>query len=273
MLHIVQVVFAGMAETPKVFLEPEGAESAFVEQVKKCWKQSYSAYCDQNGVGMDSFASAKAFLETLDLSEKNRINCWVVNPEDAGLDRTKQLKWIEQRRDTIDNLVKRVERSSAAVREGLTGLQDDLAQLRDCFDDIEGLPAEVEPAGPKGDAALSPPVPEQEEPAETYATKEWKIYAGTIMNMYGGSRSEFPLLSRYDWRQDVYSNATSLEYWDWVAAIIKKYREKAEKADYTVIKDADSPGHYKISTPQGAVEETSYYSEWEAWCHAGMDLP
>jgi len=276
MLHIVQVVFAGLAEPPQVFLDRAGAESAYVEQVKKYWKKSYADYCDQHGVGTDVFASAKAFLETLGLSEKGQINYWVVNPEDAGAGKMKQLEWMKRRRDTIGNLVKQVERSSATLREGLTGLQDDLAKLRDCFDESEASPAEAESAEPQGAAAPAPAVPEPEEPeepAETYATKEWKIFSASIMNMCGGIRSECSLLPRPDWRADVYSNATSLEYWDWVAAKMKKFREKAEQAGYAVIEDTDSPGHYRIKTPEGRVDETSFYSDWEAWCHAGKNLP
>lgn len=275
MLHIVQVVFAGKAETPQVFLDQAGAESAYVDQVKKHWKQSYSAYCGDHGVGTDSFASAKAFLETLGLAEKSRINYWVVNPDDAGLDKMKHLEWTEQRREKIDSLVKQVEQKSAMVKEGLTGLLDDLAQLTECFGASDGPPAEVQAVGAEGETAPSPSVAKQQEPeedAEKYTTNEWKIFVGSIMNMCGGSRGECSLLPRPDWRQDVYSNATSLEYWDWVAAKMKKYREEAEKADYTVIEDPDSPGHYKIRTLEGTVAETSFYSEWEAWCHAGMNL-
>ena len=66
MLHIVQVVFAGRAETPQVFLDQPEAEAAYVAQVNRCWKQSYAAYCDRSGIAAGRFASAKAFLETLE---------------------------------------------------------------------------------------------------------------------------------------------------------------------------------------------------------------
>jgi len=275
MLHIVQVVFAGMAEKPRIFLDRAGAESAYVEHVKKCWKQSYSAYCESNGAGMDIFASAEAFLDTLDLSEKNRINYWVVNPEDSGVEKMEYLDRLKQRRENIENLVNRMEGRSAALRDELTGFLEDIAQLTDNFD-LEAPPAEAQVAEPQGDAGLSPSVAEQEKPvesAERYTAKEWKAFVGSIMNMCGGNRCDYPALPRSDWRQEVYGDLTTLEYWDWVATKINTYREKAEKAGYAVIEDPDSPGHYKIRTPEGNVGEASFYSEWEAWCHAGMQLP
>lgn len=282
MLHIVQVVFAGRAETPQVFLDQAGAESAYVDQVKTCWKQSYSTYCDQNGIDIDSLSSARAFLDTLDQSEKSQINYWVVNPVDAPPEKLKELQWMAQRRETIGHRLKKTVESSAAIRDGLNGLLDDLAQLSDCLGDSEPLPAGVQPAAPEIDTAPAsaekprePVKPEdvEEEPAEHYTSKEWKTFVASIMNTYGGSRSACSLLPRPVWRQEVYSDATSLEYWDWVGDRIKRYRKKAENAGYAIIEDPGSPGHYKVKTPEGTVEETSFYSEWEAWCHAGMNLP
>jgi len=275
MLHVIQVVFAGRAEQPRIFLDQAGAESAYVEQVKNSWKQSYFAYCEQNGVGADSFASAKAFLDTLDLSEKSQINYWVMIPEDAESDTMKQLEGIARHREHIDNLVRQVEQRSGVVREGLSGLLEDLGRLTECFGEADSSPAEVQAVEPKSASAPSPPTAEPLEtdgPAEKYKTKEWKTFVGSVMNVCGGNRNECSLFSRHDWRQSVYSDATSLEYWDWVAAKIDRYREKAENAGYTVISDPDSPGAFKIKSPDGTVGETSFYSELDAWCHAGLNL-
>jgi len=281
MLHIVQVVFAGMAETPQVFPDQAGAESAFVDHVKNFWKQSYSEYCDRNGVGMECFASAKAFLETLDRSEKSQLNYWVVNQEDAGLGRTKHLEWMRQQQENVAPMVKQVEQRSAVVRKELAGMLDDLAHLTGYFADKDSPPAGIQAVRPESATAPSPPQAEPEEPeeaaeeesAEKYTTKEWKAFVGSVMNVCGGGRSESALFTRHDWRQDVYSNLTSLEYWDWVAAKINKYKGKAEKAGYAVIKDPDSPGDYQIKTPEGTVDKTSFFSEWDAWCHAAVNLP
>lgn len=275
MLHIVQVVFAGRAEQPRIFLDKAGAESAYVEQVKKSWKQSYSTYCSQSDVDMDSFASARSFLDTLDMSEQSKINYWVANPEDAEPGRTKHLERIAQRQSQIDNLVKQVTEGAATVRESLTGLLDDLGQLTECIADTNVPPAEAPAMEPQGDAPPSATRAEPEaidESAEKYKTEDWKTFVGSVMNVCGGGRSESPLFTRHDWRQDVYSDATSLEYWDWVAAKVDQIKEKAEKAGYTVIKDPDSPGDFKVKAPDGTVGEDTFYSELDAWCHAGMDL-
>ena len=60
MLHIVQVVMWGVAETPQLFLDEATARTAYVECAKKHWEQRYSAYCEHHGVSSDLFASAQA---------------------------------------------------------------------------------------------------------------------------------------------------------------------------------------------------------------------
>jgi len=268
MLHIVQTVFAGAAEAPQVFLDQAAAEAAFVEQVKACWRQSYPAYCERSGVGIDAFASAKEFLETLDLSEKGRIHYWVLTPADAGPDAMKDLeglgRWAQQG-----------EKSSAAVREKLAGVLGELVRLLAELGVLAAPVAAAQADGPEGAAVPAPVAAEKTErdaAAEKYATKEWKNFVGTLMSLAGGGRSDFPPLPRADWRQAVYSDETSLEYWDWVAVTVDRYREAAEKAGYAVIEDPASPGHYRVRSPGGAAEETSFYSLWEAWCHAGKQL-
>ena len=275
MLHIVQVVFAGVAATPQVFLDQAAAESAFVEQVKGSWRQSYSAYCEGSDAAMDAFASARAFLDTLDLSEKGRINYWTVSPEGGRPDTLQDLAGLRQLRENIGKLVKQVETRSAAVRDELSGLLEDIAQLSGTVGEVDAPAAAVQPVAPEGSTAPAPaPAQKTErvEDAEKYATKEWKSFVGFIMNLSGGSRSDFPLLPRPDWRQEVYSDLTELEYWEWVAVKIDKYKEAAEKAGYSVIADPASPGHYKFKTPDGTVAEPSFISDWEAWCYAGMEV-
>ncbi len=298
MLHIVQVVFAGVAETPQVFLDPAKAESAFVEQVKKIWKQSYPAHCEASGVEIDAIASARSFLETLDLSEKSRINYWTVSPDDGDLGGMfKELAEFRQRQEEIGKLVRQVDQKSSAVRDRLAGLLDDIAKLSGNFEDTGATPNENPGSLPEIPGGLpfasgspfaptpprppaSPPTPdpvpakcvEEGECAEIYTTKEWKNFVGMIMNTSGGNRSEFSLLPRTDWRQAVYSDDTHLEYWDWAAEMIHKYKEVAAKAGYAVVEDQESPGHYRFRIPEGTVDETSFYSEWEAWCYAGMQL-
>jgi len=274
MLHIVQTVFAGAAEAPRVFLDPAAAEAAFVEQVKTCWRQSYPAWCERSGVGVDGFSSARSFLETLDLAEKSRINYWSVTPEDAGPGALQELAGVRAWRENVGNSLRQVAQRSAAVRDELAGVLDELAQLVAELDAPGAPPAVVQAPGSQGADEPSPgaALKDEGETAEKYASKEWKAFVGTLVNLSGGSRSDFPPLPRTVWRQEVYSDATSLEYWDWVAVRIEAFREKAQRAGYAVIEDPESPGHYRVRTPEGATEETSFYSEWEAWCQAGMQL-
>lgn len=276
MLHIVQIVFAGAAERPQVFLDQGEAEAAFVEHIQKTWKQSYPAYCERSGVDPDAFATARAFLDTLDLSEIGRVNYWIVDPPDSGLDTVQDLEALKQQQEKIGRLVKQVEQRAARVGDELNGLLDDIAQLSRSHEEVEPAPAEAQPVATEVAVAEPSPEPvktvEREEDAEKYASKEWQSFVSIIMNLCGGSRSDFPLLPRNDWRQDVYNDATHLEYWEWLAVKIDRYREEAQKAGYVVVADPDTAGHFKFRTPAGDLDETSFSVELEAWCDAGMHL-
>jgi len=221
MLHIVQVVLSGSAEIPKLFFDEAKAESAYVECAKEYWGQSYPAYCDRNGVSRDCFSSAKAFFKTFDLADKSRINYWIVKPEETGLDKLNLLllgpESIKERREHILRLTKEVEQTSLAVKEGLTVLLDKIADLADNVDSLDGMFTDEQYVGrPEGDSVLPSSLLPQEEPEEIdekYKTPEWKKYVESVKNMCGGSSGEFRLFTRHDWRQDVYSNLTSFEYW------------------------------------------------------------
>lgn len=273
MMHIIQVALAGKIETPRVFHHPAEAEAAYVNQVKAFWKQSYAAYCEQSGIEPEAFASAVAFVETLGLAERSQLNYWVVSPEGEETDAAAEVQRLAQGREKVDAVIEHLERRSAVVHEGLNGLLEELGQLKDSLAELTGTTA-----GPPGAAEEATPSPsparkiEDEEPVEDYTSREWKTFVTTIMNMYGGNRSACSLLPRPVWRQDVYSEATSLEYWDWVGDRFRRYRRKAEEAGCEVVEDPDSPAQYKVRTPEGKLDESSFYSEWEAWCHAGMNL-
>ncbi|HEY5975963.1 MAG TPA: hypothetical protein VIU41_14610 [Geobacteraceae bacterium] len=276
MLHIVQVVLSGSAEIPKLFIDEAKAESAYVECAKEYWAQSYSAYCERHGVSWDCFSSAKAFIKTFDLAEKSTINYWIITPEDTGLGNLNLMgaESITKRREDILRLAKETEQTSRAVKEGLTGLLGKMADLADHVTSLDVLlAAERYVAGPEGDTGLPSPILPQEEPEEVderYSTPEWKSYVQSIKNMCGGGWSEFHLFNRHDWRQDVYSNATSFEYWEWAAAKIDTCITKAENAGYSVVEDSDYPGAYRFKTPDGVVSEISFNTEEEAWCHASL---
>jgi hypothetical protein len=280
MLHIVQVVLSGSAETPKVYLDEGAARAAFVDCAKMYWAQSYAAYCERNGVDSALFSSAQAFVATFDLADRSRIHYWPITPEDEAAGGAGSLlpgvEALKERRGLIERLVRDLEQASGAVREGLTGLLETIAELTG---DVTGVVARPvgETAAPGRLAAAEPPTPPAPEPApqpaaDMYNTQEWKEYVEDIKNMCGGNRSEFHLFTRYDWRQAVYSEQTSFEYWEWVAATIDQYIEKAQQAGYSVVADPDEPGRYRFRTPDGVVSDISSEAEGEAWCRAGLHL-
>src|SRR5512133_1930007 len=84
MLHIVQVLLSGSAETPRVFFDEGAARAAYVECAKKYWNQSYAAYCEGRGLDGTSFSSAQAFVAGFDLADRSRIHYWSVTPEDGA---------------------------------------------------------------------------------------------------------------------------------------------------------------------------------------------
>ena len=276
MLHIVQVVLSGNAEIPKLFFDEAAAEAAYVACAKEYWANSYPAYCDRNGVSQDSFLSAKAFVKSFDRADKSRIQYWIVKPEESGLDTVKLLlsgaESGKERREHILRLTKEVEQTSRAVKEGLTELLDTIAELSDSVTGLDVTRTDDQYAGrPEVESRLpSSPLPHEEpvEVAEKYKRPEWKKYVESVKNMCGGSSGEFRLFTRHDWRQDVYSNLTSFEYWEWVAAKIDTCTGKAEKAGYSVVEDSDQPGQYKFKTPDAIWSKISCNTEEEAWCHA-----
>jgi len=262
MLYVVQVVMWGVAETPQLFIDVEKAQAAYVQWARKHWEPRYSAYCDHHGVSSDSFASAQAFVNTIDVSEKSKIHFWTFNPEVAGLNTMKQPAQ-EEFRQAAEEIV--------AVRDGLAQLLNDLSSLADRFAPMDASPIEAQAAVPEKTAPSIPTLP-QEEPEsdpQTYTTPEWKKFVGTITRLGSGSRNEFCLLHRDDWRQDVYSKRTALEYWDWVADRIVKYKEKAKNAGYSVFEGPES-GCYRFQNREGIESEERFDSEWEAWCAAGL---
>ena len=280
MLHIVQVVLSGGAEMPKAYCDERTAQAAFVDCAKKYWAQSYAAYCERNGVDIACFSSAQDFVAKFDLADRSRIYYWTVTPEDAvtgGTPSMQQgLEALKELRERIERLAKDVQKASGVVWEGLTELLENIAELTGdvtCLatqpaseSDIPGRLAAVErPSYPTPMKASKPSV-------EMYKSKEWKEYVEAIKNMCGGNRSEFHLLTRYDWRQAVYSEQTPLEYWEWVAATIDFYIEKAQQAGYSVVADQDNPGYYRFMTPDGIVSDVSNEAEGEAWCRAGLHL-
>lgn len=279
MLHIVQVVLPGSVETPQVFIDKAKAEAAFVACATTYWKQSYAVYCAAENADADSFAAAQAFVATFDLADRSRVHYWSVPLEDGGADGLERLlpgaALLQERREQIQRLAAEVEQASGDVRTGLTEL----------LETIGGLTATAAPARrtPPSTAARSQPgrlrssaVPtapsEAHPPNSTYAPEERQAYVGSIMHLSGGNRSEYKLLTRADWRQAVYSDETTLEYWDWVADQLDEHIEKAQQAGYAVIDDPEQSGCYWFQTPEGVISDVPSKAAGEAWCRAGLHL-
>ncbi|NJD90595.1 MAG: hypothetical protein FIA91_03625 [Geobacter sp.] len=279
MVHIVQVVLSGSAEQPQVFSDEAAARTAYVGSAKKYWAQSYAAYCQRSGADSDSFASAQAFVASFDLAERSRLHYWSVAPEETALpgggSLQPGLKALQEQRAHIEQLVQEVEQSSGVVRGVLHDLLATIAELTGDAGAVavppEGKadaprPLAVQDTAPAAQEAEAQPV------AANYNTKEWQEYVASIRNMCSNSRREYHLFTRDDWRQAVYSNQTSFEYWEWLAITIDHYIEKAQLAGYAVVPDSDRSGGYRFKTPDGIISDVSSDAEGEAWCRAGLHI-
>jgi hypothetical protein len=278
MLHIVQVVLSGVAVIPKLFIDEAQAQSAFVECAKEFWAQSYPLYCERNAVSKDSFSAAQGFFKSFDLADRNKVNYWILKPEDMGLGAvgpgSAGADSSAEQREHIQRLTREAKQTTLVVKEELTLLLDKLAALTDnvtCLDSLltDENKAETPEDDSEGTFSIIPSE-ELEEIDEQYTTPEWKFYVSSVRNLCGGSWSEFPLFTRHDWRQDVYGNYTSLEYWEWVAIKIDTCTKMAKKAGYSVIAESDQAGQYRFISADGVESELSWSSQEEAWCHAAF---
>jgi hypothetical protein len=266
MLYVVQAVMWGVAETPQLFTDEAKARSAYTACVNRCWEQRYSAYCEFHGVAVDAFPSAQAFVKNLDISEKGTVNYWTFDLEELESGLKKGLT-VAQGEEFAAEI--------AAVRDGLTRLLEDVSRLADSVAGLDAVSAESPiPGGAEQEVPVSSVLQRKkpESDPEKYRTTEWKNFASTIKRLCCGSRNDCDLLPKDAWRQDVYSNRTSLEYWDWVADRFAEYREMAAGAGYTVAEEVAAPGGYRFANRQGITSEGTYVSEWEAWCAAGLHL-
>ncbi len=280
MVHIVQVVLLGNVETPKAYSDEGAARAAYVECVKKCWANSYGAYCQARGADGECFSTARDFMASLDLADRSRVHYWSIPSGDGGESvppgLSKGLEALKEGVERLDLLARELDVVSASVRAGVSGVRETIAGLSGevtavsaCRGDEAEVPGRLDvPAELTSPSSAAP----THLPAERYDTREWKEYVETIRNMCGGNRSEYHLFTRSDWRQAVYGNRTDLEYWDWVAATIDRHIERAQQAGYHVIADQEKPGCYRFITPDGMVGDISSGAEGEAWCLAGLHL-
>ncbi|HJV34030.1 hypothetical protein [Geomonas sp.] len=268
MLHIVQVVKWGVAETPQIFTVETKAQAAYVESADKQWDQRYQAYCEHHGLKKEAFTAARAFVKSIDVSEKSTVNFWSLPFQELGQDDA-------QRSARAEEESRRLAVEIVAIKEGLTQLLQDVSKLADGYARHDSAPMDAQ-GSEQPAASTSPPPPaaqqKQESDPDKYTTKEWSVFVADIRRLCSGSKNECSLLPRGAWRNDVYSNATSLEYWDWVADRMEYYKERAKAAGYSVNTEFDSPDYLKFANKEGDASEESYPSEWEAWCAAGLYL-
>jgi hypothetical protein len=203
-------------------------------------------------------------VKNLDVSEKSTVNYWAFNLEALASDLKKGLT-VAKGEEFAAGI--------AAVREGLTRLLEDVSRLADSVAGPGAASAESPiPGGAEKEVPTPPVLQREESDPEKYRTTEWQNFAATIKRLCCGSRNDCYLLPKDAWRQDVYSNRTSLEYWDWVADRFERYREMATEAGCSVAEDVAAPGGYRFASLEGVTSEGIYGSEWEAWCAAGLHL-
>jgi len=279
MLHIVQVVLPGGVEAPQVFVDQSRAQEAFVACAKHYWKQAYASYCAREGTDADSYAAAKAFVATFDLADRSRIHEWSIPIETTGAAGLAQLApeaaLLQERQEQLRHLAAEVEQAAGVVTAGVAGLLEAMAGLSPAAEPpARQLPATADRSQPGRLRSVAPPVapPSPQSHSTGFDQEKRTAYVRSLMHQGGGSRGESRLFGRADWRQAVYDNRTTQEYWDWAVAEVEAHIDKAQQAGYTVIDDTQESGCYWFRTPDGVVVELPCEAEGEAWCRAGMHL-
>ena len=268
MLFVVQMSEAGEPAAPAVFADAEAARAAYLALVEKNWSAAYAGYCKRNAFDAASFEAARAFAQALGEPETKRLHYWELSVGGEGIPRGQRQQFLQAARET--------QKQSLAVRTELHGLSEKLTDLSQELVRLQGLVEEEKaadqdkekpqpaPAAPQPSEALS------SERDEKYQTSEWQDFVQSLIMMCGGNRAEFPLISRHDWRQAVYSSLTGLQYWEWVAVRVDQAIETARNGGYRIEESDDEPGRFVYLTPTEERSEESYDLEDMAWCAAGL---
>ncbi|MEJ2199793.1 MAG: hypothetical protein P8X63_02070 [Desulfuromonadaceae bacterium] len=114
----------------------------------------------------------------------------------------------------------------------------------------------------------APSQPVEAPPVEKTETPEWGKMVMEISGQIGGMRNEHKYFTKQDWRHDIYSNLTSLEYLDWVAVKVDQCITEAKQVGYSLERDLNEFGRFFFQTPAGQQSAKSYGSETTAWCEA-----
>lgn len=270
MFYVIQMIDSGIISPPQIFNSQDKARTAFSNLVREHAGETFSRYCAVNGLEAESFAAARAFAmedTRLDVSfsywelasETNGTNGESLAP--AGVGRESALKVAAETQQQVLG----VQSELRILGEKLTAMSQELIRFQNLFGEDRAVAVLDATIGPE---ETSPP----DEPglAEKYQTSDWQAFVQSLIQMCGGNWGEFPLLSRQDWRQAVYSNQSSLPYWDWAAISIDRAIEKARTSGYAVEEDDAQFGYYYYRTPAGERSSTLHELEDLAWCEAGL---
>jgi len=270
MLYIVQVIVSGIAAPPRVFADRSCGEKAFIALIREHCAVAFAEYCSAQGADPESFTTARAFADARS-GEKVCFAYWELMIEADG-EAAKPVQLSLQSREPVLKAATEAQQQVLAVQtdlrglaEKLTGMSQELIHLQNLLG-AEGEETDADEAS--GAAEVSKPA--QVALDEKYLTAEWQDFVQSLIRMCGGNWGEFPLLSRQDWRHAVYSNHTTLQYWEWVAITIDQAIETARTAGYTVEEDGEQSGHFAYLTPTGERSSTLYEMEDLAWCAAGL---
>ncbi len=270
MLYIVQMIAPGTAAPPRIFADQAAAQATFIALLGEHRAADFAQYCATNEADPESFTTAREFAAAC--GEDDVRPCYWELTLEADEVAAKQAQLPPQSREPVlkaaaeaQQQVLGVQTDLRGLAEKLTGMSQELIRLQNLLgDEGEGFGPDETPAAPE----LPEPVPDELE--EKYQTAEWQDFVQSLIQMCGGNWAEFPLLSRQDWRQAVYSDQTKLPYWEWIAITIDQAIEKAREHGYAVEEDGEQSGHFAYLTPAGERSSTLYELEDLAWCAAGL---
>ena len=262
MLYLVQIITSGGEMPPRIFVNRTRAQLAFVDLVRE--------HCADQGADPQDFAAAKALADSV---EEGSPRCcyWELELEEAD-STVVQKSLAGQERETILQAASDTQQKALGVQTELRGLTEKLTGLSQELIRFQNLLGEEgeDVAAVAAPPAEAPPEKEPEVLDEKYQTAEWQGFVQSLSKMCGGNWGEFPLISRQDWRQAVYSDQTSLPYWEWTAIVIDQAIERARAGGYAVEEDAKEKGQFAYLTPTGERSEKLYEQEDLAWCAAGL---
>lgn len=269
MIYIVQIMVPGTVAPPRVFADPSIAQKAFLDLVRDHRKTEFAKYCAINEADPESFASAKAFADN---GGGDACFCyWEQDLETDGIV-SKHTSFPLHSRAPFLKAASETQQHVLGVQTELRGLTEKLTDMSQELIRLQTLLGKEGDGESPSEASAAPELskPEPDALDEKYQTTEWQEFVQSLIQMCGGNWAEFPLLSRQDWRQAVYGNHTTLQYWEWVAITIDQSIARAQANGYTIEEDGEQSGHFAYLTPAGERSSTLYEMEDLAWCAAGL---